>query len=122
MLLLVACVIAGACTVGFVAIWFKSVYDELAEKRKCLEGLFEQLRLHEGLYAEAMDGPDSGLSAGMLETSRMLCREASKSYNHILRKPMNRVPALLMGFRAVNEYGEGISQAAGTKVGRQLRF
>jgi len=100
---LIACFIAGICAAGFLTIWFKSAYAELSAKRNCLADLDEQLRLHEGLYAQAMDGPDARSSAGMLETSRMLCREASKSYNRILRKPMNRVPALLMGFRAVDK-------------------
>jgi hypothetical protein len=43
----------------------------------------------------------------MLETSRMLCREAGKSYNRILRKPMNRIPVLLMGFRPADEQKQG---------------
>ena len=95
--------IAGICVAGFVTIWFKTVRAELLAKRNSLIGLEEQLRLHERLYAQARDGPDVRSSAGMLETSRMLCREAAKSYNCILRKPKNRFPALLMGFRVAEE-------------------
>lgn len=86
-----------------MTIWFTTAYAELSAKRNCLADLDEQMRLHEGLYAQARDGPDVRSANGMLETSRMLCREASKSYNRILHKPMNRIPALLMGFRAVDE-------------------
>jgi hypothetical protein len=100
---LIACIIAGICAAGFVTIWFTTVYAELSAKRKCLADLDEQLRLHEGLHARSGDRPDAHSSAMMLETSRMLCREAAKSYNRILRKPTNRIPALLMGFRAVDE-------------------
>ena len=103
----IACFIAGICAAGFVTIWFKTAYTELSVKQNCLADLEEQLRLHEGLYEQSMDGPDARSSAGMLETSRMLCREASKSYNRILRKPMNCVPALLMGFRAIEEQKQG---------------
>lgn len=100
---LLACIIAGIFAAGFVTIWFTTAYAELSAKRNSLADLYEQLRLHEGLYAQTWDGPDARSSAGMLETSRMLLREALKSYNYILRKPMNRIPALIMGFRAVDE-------------------
>ena len=99
----IACFIAGICVAGFVTIWFTTARAELSAMRNSLDALAEQLRLHEGLYVQARDGPDACASAGMLETSRMLCREAAKSYNRILRKPMNRFPALLMGFRAAEE-------------------
>ncbi len=100
---LIACFIAGICAAGFVTIWFTTAYTELSAKRNCLADLEEQLHLHERLYAQARYGPDVRSANGMLETSRMLCREASKSFNRILHKPMNRVPALLMGFRAADE-------------------
>lgn len=93
--------ITGVCVTSFVTIWFRTAYAELSAKRNCLADLEEQLLLHEGLYARTMDGPDERLSAGMLETSRMLCCEAAKSYNRILHKPVNRIPALLMGFRVL---------------------
>lgn len=79
-------------------IWFTTAYVELSTKRNCFADLDEQLHLHEGLYAQARDGPDVRSANRMMETSRMLCREAAISYIRILRKPMNRVPALLMGF------------------------
>ena len=100
---LIACFIAGICAAGFVTIWFTTVYAELSVKRNCLADIDEQLRLHEKLYAQTWDGPDARSSAYMLETSRLLLREALKSYNCILRKPMNRVPALIMGFRTMDE-------------------
>ncbi len=100
---LIASFIAGICAAGFVTIWFKTTYSELSKKRNCLADLEDQLRLHEELYAQARDSSDVWSANKMMETSRMLCREASKSYNRILHKPMNRVPALLMGFRAVDE-------------------
>ncbi len=100
---LIAYFIAGICTTGFVTIWFTTAYAELSQKRNCLAALEEQLRLHEGLYAQARDSSDVWSAHKMMETSRMLCREASKSYNRILHKPMNLIPALLMGFRAVDE-------------------
>ena len=100
---LIASFIAGICVVGFVTIWFTTAFKELSAKRNSFADLEEQLRLHERLYAQSRDGPDACASAGMLETSHMLWREAAKSYNSILRKPMNRFPALVMGFRDAEE-------------------
>ncbi len=104
--MIIACIVAGICVAGFVTIWFTTAYTELSTKRNSLIDLDEQLRLHEGLCAEARDGQYMRSANGMLETSRMLCREATKTYNRILYKPMNRIPALLMGFRAVDEEDE----------------
>lgn len=100
---LIACFIAGICVAGFVSIWFTTARAELTAKRNSLAALEEQMRLHEGLYAQERHGPDAQPAAKMLETSRMLCREAANSYNRILLKPMNRFPALLMGFRTAEE-------------------
>lgn len=102
---LIAYFIAGICVAGFVAIWFTTAYKELSAKRNSLSDLEEQMRLHEKLSSQARDGPNAGAAAGMLEISRMLCREATKSYNRVLRKPANRLPALLMGFRVAYEMG-----------------
>jgi len=101
----IACFIAGLCVAGFVTIWFWDAYKELSAKRNSLNDLGDQLRLHKLLSSKERDGPDALSAANMLETSQMLCREAAKSYNLILRKPMNRFPALLMGFRTAEEMG-----------------
>lgn len=99
----IAYFVACVCVAGFVTIWFTTANKELSAKRDSLAALEEQLRLHERLFSQARDGPDAQPSAKMLETSRMLYREAAKSYNNILHKPMNRFPALMMGFKSVNE-------------------
>jgi hypothetical protein len=99
----IACFIAGICATGFVAIWFTTAYKELSAKRNGLNDLEAQLRLHQLLSAQAGDGADARSAANMLETSRMLCREAAKGYNRILSKPINRFPALLMGFREADD-------------------
>ena len=100
---IIACLIAGICASAFVTIWFTTAYRELSVKRGSLTDLREQMCLHERLFSQARDGPDTQPAARMLETSRMLCREAAKSYNGVLHKPMNRVPALLLGFRDAEE-------------------
>jgi Tfp pilus assembly protein PilV len=102
---LIACFIAGICVAGFITLWFKTAHQELSAKHSSLTDLESQLHLHEQLAAQVRAGPDAQAAANMLETSRMLCREAAKGYNRVLRKPMNRIPALLMGYRAADELG-----------------
>ena len=84
-------------------IWFTTAYVELSTKRNCFADLDEQLRLHEGLYAQASGDPYVRSANRMMETSRMLYLEATKGYNNILHKPMNSVPALMMGFKSADE-------------------
>ncbi len=102
MSILLAYIIAGLCAAGFVTIWFSTAYAELSQKRNNLADLEEQLRLHEGMYAQARDSSEVQTANKMMETSRMLWNEATKNYNSILHKPMNRIPALLMGFRKLD--------------------
>ena len=95
-------------------IWFWTAYAELSAKRSSLSDLMEQLHLHEGLYFQSIGGPNAQSSAGMLETSRMLYREAAKGYNLILQKPFNRIPAMFLGFRPSDEDSQG--EMRGEKV------
>jgi hypothetical protein len=110
--------IAGLSAAGFVTIWFTTVHKELSVKRNSLTDLEDQLRLHKLLSSQARYGPDEQSAVNIMETSRMLCREASKSYNRILNKPMNRIPALLMGFRIVDEE---YKQGNGLKVNQKFK-
>lgn len=91
--------LAGIFTGVVLTICFLPLHRKLSVKRKTLADLREQMHLHERLFSEARDGPNEQAAARMLQTSRMLCREAAKGYNCILHKPIHRIPALLMGFR-----------------------
>lgn len=99
----IACFIAGLCAVGFVSIWFSTAYRELSEKRRNLDGLLEQFWLHQNASAQARDGPERKLAQKMLATNSGIFREAVGNYNHLLKKPLNRIPALLLGFHPADE-------------------
>lgn len=102
---IITVLIACICAAGFVTIWFRTAYKELTARQSSLDDLQEQLRLHELLASQVREAPDARTAANMLETSQMLCREAAKSYNRVLHKLINRIPALLMGFRAADVMG-----------------
>lgn len=103
---LIASFVAGICLTGFLTIWFTSAFKELSAKRTNLIDLEKQLSLHEKLALEARGGPEELAAEGMLRTSQMLCREAAKGYSRVLRKPMNCIPSLLLGFRTAGEERE----------------
>lgn len=103
--IVVAWLISGACAAGFAVIWFAAVHKELYEKRRNLEGLRDQLLMHKKASAQTRDGPDKETAAKMLETNRMIYREAAKGYNRLLKKPFNRFPAFLMRFHPADESG-----------------
>lgn len=107
---IIACLIAGVCAAGFVTIWFTTAYRELSARRGSLADLKEQMCLHARLFSQTRDGPDIQSAARMLETSRMLCREAAKGYNRLLHRPMNRIPALLLGFREEERQATGAGE------------
>lgn len=102
---MVAWIIAGCCVIGFIVVWFATVRKELLEKRRNLTGLREQLLMHKEASVQVRDGPDSKVAEKMLETNRRIYHEAAKSYNRLLKKPLNRLPALLMHFRFADESG-----------------
>lgn len=109
---MVAWLIAGTCAVGFAVIWFTAVHKGLSEKRRNLAGLWKQLMMHGEASAQIRDGPDRETAIKMLETNQMIYREAAKGYNRLLKKPFNRFPAFLMGFRPADESGNtmGVKQ------------
>ena len=86
-----------------MTLWFVTVYRELSLKQTSLSDLSEQIHLHEHLLTQAKGTQNEQAAANMLKTSRMLYHEASKGYNSILKKPINRLPALLMGFKKATQ-------------------
>lgn len=103
--MVIACLIAVGCVVGFVVIWFMAVYRELSGKRRNLSSLKELLLMREEVPAQARDEQDRKISVKMLENNRMVYREAVRAYNRSLKKPVHFLPALLMRFHAADESG-----------------
>lgn len=97
--------ITGSCLAGFITVWFVTVHKELAEKRRNLASLREQLLMHKEASALSRDAPENELAAKMLETNCRVYREAVKNYNRLLKKPWNCLPAFLMGFCPADESG-----------------
>lgn len=92
-----ACFLAGICVAGVITIWFSTAYRELSEKRGALDGLREQLLLHQNASAQVRDGPEQAVAEKMLATNQSIFREAVSSYNQLLKEPKNQPPRPVAG-------------------------
>ncbi len=93
--------IAGICVTALVTLWFIVSFKELAAKRKSLDAIAEQVQIHRRLYMQERGGENDAAAQNMLENKLMVYREVERGYNALLRRPMNRIPAYIMGFRPV---------------------
>jgi hypothetical protein len=91
--------IAGLCVTAFVTLWFIVSFKELSARRKSLDAINEQVQMHRRLHMQERGGENDAASLNILENKLMVYREVKKSYNAMLKRPMNRIPAYIMGFR-----------------------
>lgn len=90
--------IAGICVTAFVTLWFTVSFRELSAKRKSLAAIGEQVQMHRRLYMQERGGENDATAKNILENKLMVYREVEKDYNALLKRPMNRIPAYIMGF------------------------
>lgn len=90
--------IAGICVTAFVTLWFIVSFKELSAKQKSLDTISEQVQLHRRLHMQERGGENDAAALNILENKLMVYREVEKNYNALLKKPMNRIPAYIMGF------------------------
>lgn len=99
----IAWLIAGISTAALVVIWFVSAYRELARAKQNVENAIGQVRLHLDGCAKVGHGPYQAAAVHSLSVSRSIYCEAVKSYEAVRYKVVNRLPALLLGYRAIPE-------------------
>ncbi len=95
--------IAGIFVTAFVTLWFIVSFKELSARWKSLDKISEQVQMHRRLHMQERGGENDEASKKMLENKLMVYREEKKKYNAILKKPMNRIPAFILGFHPVGE-------------------
>ncbi len=93
--------IAGICVTAFVTLWFIVSYRELSAKQKILDTINEQVQMHRKLYMQERGGENDAAAQKILENKLMVYREVEKDYNALLKRPINRIPAYIMGFQPV---------------------
>lgn len=92
---------AGIGISAFFALWFVVTYRDLSASRKSLETISEQVQMHRRLYMQERGGENDEAAKKILENKLMVYRELEKKYNEQLKKPMNRIPAYVLGFHPV---------------------
>jgi hypothetical protein len=102
----IAWILAGVSMAGLVIIWFVSAYRELKQARQSVENAIQQIRLHIDGHAKVRGGPYEAAAANSLSVSRSIYREAVKNYEAVRHKPVNRFPALLLGYSDIPEKDE----------------
>ena len=96
--------IAVVSTAAFLWLWFRDVRRIMRERKSTVDSAKAQLDIFREKAHKARDDPDA---AAVLERSESIYRQAVEHYNQALRKPWNRLPAALMGFRMIENGGEG---------------
>ncbi|HHU72524.1 MAG TPA: hypothetical protein GXZ21_10920 [Clostridiales bacterium] len=95
--------IAGICMAAFVTLWFAVSFKELSSKQKSLNTVREQVQMHRRLYMQERGGDNDAAAKKILENKLMVYRELEKSYQAMLKMPMNRIPAYILGFHSAGK-------------------
>ena len=72
-------------------------------KRSSLEAIGEQVQIHRRLYMQERGGENDTVAKNILENKIMVYQEIEKDYKALLKRPMNRIPAYIMGFTSINK-------------------
>lgn len=91
-------IIAGICVTVIITMWFIVSYKELSAKYKVLDTISEQVQMHRRLCMQERGGENDVPAHTILESKLMVYREVEKEYNALLKRPINRIPAYIMGF------------------------
>ena len=95
--------VAGISVAGFDSLWFVMSYKELSAKEKSLGTISEQVQMHRRLYMQERGGDNDAAAKKILENKLMVYRELEKSYQAMLKMPMNRIPAYILGFHSAGK-------------------
>lgn len=95
--------VAGICIAAFIILWFKTSYRELSAKRKTLYAIDEQVQMHQTLYMQEKGSEHELVAQNILENKQMVYREVEKDYNRLIKRPINCIPAYIMGFRPIKK-------------------
>ncbi len=99
--------VAGICLTAFTILWFSVSFKELSAMKKSLNLISEQVQIHRNLHMQERGGENDATSHNILENKLMVYREVEKSYNELIKRPMHRIPAYIMGFRPVGKDKKG---------------
>ncbi len=94
---------AGICMAAFIILWFSVSFREFSAKKKSLDAISEQVQIHRKLCMQERGSENDAAAQHILEIKLMVYREVEKEYNQLLNRPMNRLPAYIMGFHLIGK-------------------
>ncbi len=95
--------IAGIYIAGLVIVWFAIARRELTQAMRNMENALRQVQLHIDGRAQVCGGPYEAAAIHSLNVSRLIYRETVKNYETVRNKLVNRLPALLFGYRTISK-------------------
>ncbi|MEG1593149.1 MAG: hypothetical protein RR350_01980 [Oscillibacter sp.] len=93
--------ITGVCVLLLAIVWLVVSQRRLSRLKNAVTQTDKLFTMHRALSAQARDGPNAQAAARMLESSRNLYHDSVHSYHDALKRPTNRLPALLLGFHPI---------------------
>lgn len=96
--------VAVVSTAAFLFLWFRDVRRIMRERKSTVDSAKAQFNVFREKAHKARDDPDA---AAVLARSESIYCQAVDHYNQTLRKPWVYPPAALMGFRMIENGGEG---------------
>ncbi len=91
---------SGICAAGLVIVWFALARRELAQAKSSVEAAVRQIQIHMDGLAQVRGGPYETAADAAQSLSWSIYRKAVSHYEICRYKPLNRLPALLFGYRS----------------------
>ena len=92
----VAWIIAGVSTLVCLTLWFREVGRVMRERKSTVDSAAAQLEICRRRVAQSMEDADA---SAVLARSEDIYRQAVAQYHYQLERPLNRLPAMLLGYR-----------------------
>ena len=99
----IAYYIALLSTFALIVMWFVNSYKVLYQKRDAVYKAREELHLHQNGYRKKLGSLDEPTAKHILNTSIQIYEKIRAEYNKTIKKPIYRIPRLLMGFKSIVE-------------------
>lgn len=101
LLTFIACVVAVISSISFLTLWFMTVSRELRSKADTVNKADTQLAACRKNHMLSGGRYDEEAAKSILARSIDIYNQSVTLYNQALRKPWNRLPGYLMGFRQI---------------------
>jgi len=76
-------------------------YKVIGQKRDAVCRAREEMKLHQKGYQEKKGMPEESVAKKMFDTSVQIYEQIKLEYNETFKKPIYRIPGVLMGFHTI---------------------